>query len=167
MSNLDLPKPSIKASVPTAAMLSFGYSDFNVFDGQNAYERLDYEQSRRHQSGTSDINSAEQEPTQEDASLITDNAVQKDSHTELQDTTLTVYSCIRNGTSTAQAGYGLFWGDEHPWNCSHPLPQDNTATNHKAELAAAVKAIQVAREHNLEKLIVYSDSNYVIQGVTE
>ena len=76
-------------------------------------------------------------------------------------------SCIRNGTSKALTSYWLFWGDKHPWNCSHPLPQDNTATNNKAELAAAVKAIQVAREHNLEKLIVYSDSNYVTQEVTE
>ena len=78
-------------SEAAAAMLSSGYSDFNVFDGQNTYGRLDYEQSRGHQLGASDINSAEQEPTQEDASLIKDSAVQEDSHTELQDTTPTVY----------------------------------------------------------------------------
>ena len=78
-------------------------------------------------------------------------------------------SCIRNGASTAQAGYGLYWGDQHPWNCSNPLPQDGTATatNNKAELAAAIKALHIARDHKLEQLIIYSDSNYVIQGITE
>ena len=62
-------------------------------------------------------------------------------NTEEQDTIPTVYidgSCIRNGASTAQAGYGLFWGNEHPWNFSSPLPQDGAATNNKAELAAAI-----------------------------
>ena len=50
-------------SEAAAAMLSSGISDFNMFDKQNTYKRLDYEQSRRHQLGTSDINSVEQEPT--------------------------------------------------------------------------------------------------------
>ena len=65
-------------SEAAAAMLYSGYSDFNVFDGRNTYGRSDYEQSRGHQLGAPDINSAEQEPTQEDASLIKDSAVQKD-----------------------------------------------------------------------------------------
>ena len=58
-----------------------------------------------------------------------------------------------NGASTAQAGYGLFWGGQHPWNCSYPLPQESAVTNNKAELAAAIKALQVARDHYLEQLI--------------
>ena len=99
-----------------AAMLSSLFR-FNVFDEQNTYGRSDYEQSRGHQLGASDINSAEQELIEEDASLIKYSAVQKDSQTEFQDTTPTVCidgSFIRNGTvRTAQAGYGLFWGDEH------------------------------------------------------
>ena len=75
-------------------------------------------------------------------------------------------SCIRNGATSAQAGYGLYWGEQHPWYCSYSI-QDGTATNNKAELTAAIKALQIARDQNLEQLTIYSDSNYVIQGVTE
>lgn len=157
-------------SEAAACMSSSGYSDFNVFDGENTYSRSAYEQSRGHRSCTLDTNTMEHESTEKDASENEGVDVQIDQNIEHQDTIPTVYidgSCIRNGASTAQAGYGLFWGDQHPWNCSHLLPQDSAATNNKAELAAAIKALQVARDHNLERLIVYSDSNYVIQGVTE
>ena len=34
-------------------------------------------------------------------------------------------------------------------------------------MAAAVKALQTARDNNLEQLVICSDSNYVVQGITE
>ena len=34
-------------------------------------------------------------------------------------------------------------------------------------MRAAIKAIEIAKEHNMETLILKSDSNYVIQGATE
>ena len=148
-------------------MTSAGYSDYSVFDGENTYNKIDYEQSRGHQLCALNTDSRVDESTENKTSTIRDIT---DTNQESHDTIPTVYidgSCIRNGTSTAQAGYDIFWGDQHPWNCSHPLPPDSTATNNKAELTAAIKALQVARNNNLKRLIVCSDSNYVIQGVTE
>ena len=153
-----------------AAMSSAGYLDFYVFDGEATYSKTDYEQSRGCPVSAVNTDIADKDSTKKHASEIKDATVTIDSNSVVRDTTPTVYidgSCIRNGASTAQAGYGLFWGDQHPWNCSHPLPLDSTATNNKAELAAAIKALQMAKEHNLESLMICSDSNYVIQGVTE
>lgn len=81
----------------------------------------------------------------------------------------TVYidgSCIRNGAASAQAGIGIFWGPDHPWNCGQSLHEEEL-TNNKAEMRAAIRAIEVAKEHDVGKLIIKSDSNYVIRGVTE
>ena len=154
-------------SEAAACMSSSGYSDFNVYDRENTYSKSAYEQSRGHQSCKVTLSAAEKDMSENQG-----RADQLNMNTEQQDTIPTVYihvdgSCIRNGASTAQAGYGLFWGDEHPWNFSCPLTQDGAATNNKAELAAAVKALQMARDNNLEELIIYSDSKYVVQGVTE
>ena len=113
----------------------------------------------------------EYEPTKKDGTSEHESATaQADLNSEQQDRIPRVYidgCCIRNGASTSQTGFGLFWGDQHPWNFSQPLPQDSSATNNKAELAAAIKALQVARDHKLKQMIVYFDSNYLIQGVTE
>ena len=93
-----------------------------------------------------------------------------ESEHQLQTQVPTVYidgSCIRNGSSSAQAGFGVFWGMEHPWNYSQSLSDDSAVTNNKAELAASVKALQTARDNNLEQLVICSDSNYVVHGITE
>ena len=49
------------------------------------------------------------------------------------------------------------------------MPQSgcNTPTNNKAELTAAIKAIQQAGENNLKELVINSDSKYVVNGATE
>ena len=158
-------------SEAAACIISSGYSDFNVFDGENTYSKSIYEQGRGQQPCTLNINAMEYEPTKKDGTSEHENTTaQADLNSEQQDRIPIVYvdgSCIRNGASTSQAGFDLFWGDQHLWNCSQPLPQDSSATNNKAELAAAIKALQVARDHKLEQMIVYSDSKYVIKGVTE
>ena len=61
----------------------------------------------------------------------------------------------------------MFWGDGHPWNSSIALTADSTPTNNKAELTAAIKAIQQAGENNLTDLVIKSDSKYVVNGITE
>ena len=146
------------------AMSSAGYSDYSVFDGEHTYSKIDFEQSRGHQLCPLNTDSTVDTLTENNTSEISDTP---DTNLETIPTVYIDGSCIRNGTSTAQAGYGIFWGDQHPWNCSNPLPLDSTATNNKAELMAAIKALQVATDNNLKRLIVCSDSNYVIQGVTE
>ena len=61
----------------------------------------------------------------------------------------------------------MFGGDGNPWNSSIALTADSTPTNNKAELTAAIKAIQQASEYNLKELIINSDSKYVINGATK
>ena len=153
-------------SEAAASMSASGFSDFNVFDGENTYNKSMYEQSKGFQSCTLNANATEHVSTEQES----ENESTAIHNTEQRANVYRVYidgSCIRSGASTAQAGYGLYWGDQHPWNCSNPLPQDGTATNNKAELAAAIKALHIARDHKLEQLITYSDSNCVILGITE
>ena len=151
-------------SEAAVAMSSAGYSDYSVFDGEHTYSKIDFEQSRGHQLCPLNTDSTVDTLTENNTSEISDTP---DTNLETIPTVYIDGSCIRNGTSTAQAGYGIFGGDQHPWNCSNPLPLDSTATNKKAELMAAIKALQEAIDNNLKRLIVCSDSNYVIQGVTE
>ena len=77
-------------------------------------------------------------------------------------------SCLGNGAQSAEAGYGVFWeGDNHLWNGSFKIPVEEGPTNNKAELRAAIKAIQIGHENHIEKLEINSDSKNVILGVTQ
>ncbi|KAL0967639.1 hypothetical protein UPYG_G00254810 [Umbra pygmaea] len=60
--------------------------------------------------------------------------------------------CSRNGTFGARAGIGVYWGRNHPLNVSEPL--DGRQTNQRAELQAACKALEQAKEMNIRKLVV-------------
>lgn len=159
------------------AMVIAGFSDFTVFDGQNTYNRCEYEQSRLKQVRNSELNSL---PHSTDTSvgegilqIFNTGEISQSSENQQMtrhNTEHTVYidgSCVRNGTTSATAGIGLFWGDKHPLNCSDSLTADATLTNNKAELRAAIKAIQLAGENNMQELIINSDSKYVINGITE
>ncbi|XP_045150212.1 ribonuclease H1-like [Echinops telfairi] len=80
----------------------------------------------------------------------------------------TVYvdgSCSNNGRSGAQAGSGVYWGPDHPMNVSERVY--GRQTNQTAELWAAHKAIEQARTQNIDKLIIKTDSKFVIKGATE
>lgn len=160
------------------AMVTAGFAAFTVYDGQNTYSREDYEQSRLKQVGLSELLKATKTADKDIAEggdlQVCDTGEIKEPTENQQltphDTVHTVYidgSCIRNGTASAQAGIGLFWGDGHQWNSSIALTADNTPTNNKAELKAAIKVIQQAGENNLKELIINSDSKYVVNGVTE
>ena len=151
-------------SEAASAMVAAGYSDYSVFDGNNTYSKVEYEQDKGYQLHTA-VSSKEKEMTQ-----LKDSENTEKPETEHQLQIPTVYidgSCVRNGSSSAQAGFGVFWGIEHPWNYSQSLSDDSAVTNNKAELSAAVKALQTARDNNLEQLVICSDSNYVVQGITE
>ncbi|MEW8548288.1 MAG: ribonuclease H family protein [Candidatus Thiodiazotropha sp.] len=162
----------------TLAMLNAGFLDFNVFDGQHTYKKSEYEQNRLKQLAASEAEPADQQGTQSESDLEFQTCIKEVENYEEQESleknlvsalTHTVYidgSCIRNGSSSAQAGIGLYWGNEHAWNYSQPI-QDDAPTNNKAEMRAAIKAIEIAKEHEIENLIIKSDSKYVIQGITE
>ena len=76
-------------------------------------------------------------------------------------------SCIGNGGQSAKGGYGVYFGDSYPWNKSFTIPAKDGPTNNKAELRAAMKAIQIGHKNNVESLEINSDSKYVILGVTQ
>lgn len=157
-----------------AAMVTAGYAAFTVYDGKNTYSREDYERSRLKPvgMGLSELLKRNDKITEGDGLQVCDAEPES---TETQQITphnivYTVYidgSCIRNGIASAQAGIGMFWGDGHPWNSSIAFTADSTQTNNKAELTAAIKAIQQAGENNVKDLIINSDSKYVVNGVTE
>ena len=61
----------------------------------------------------------------------------------------------------------MYWGVDHPWNGSFTIPTEEGATNNKAELRAAIRVIEIAEHNQVEKLMIHSDSKYVIQGITQ
>jgi ribonuclease HI len=69
-------------------------------------------------------------------------------------------------------GYGVYFEDEqfHKYNGSKIMTGDNP-TNQRAELTACIAAIKkfkyiVKKNNTIEKLIIYSDSMYVINTIT-
>ncbi|TNN53712.1 Ribonuclease H1 [Liparis tanakae] len=72
--------------------------------------------------------------------------------------------CSKNGQKGARAGIGVYWGDNHPLNAAEPLL--GRQTNQRAEIQAACKALEQAKENGLKKLVLYSDSKFTINGVT-
>ena len=76
-------------------------------------------------------------------------------------------ACQDNGQNDAAGGYGIYWGENNPLNTSEPLPDDGyTPTNNRAEMYASIRALQQATSQDILKLIVKTDSTYVIQGIT-
>ncbi|CAL2035306.1 unnamed protein product [Caenorhabditis brenneri] len=68
-------------------------------------------------------------------------------------------SCKYNGTEEAKAGYGVFWGNDHPYNFQgkvHGL-QDSS----RAELNGADQAIRQAIDQGYHAITIASDSNFV------
>lgn len=72
-----------------------------------------------------------------------------------------------NGKTYARAGYGIYYGDEDPCNVSARVPLIMPQTNQVAELLAATVAMELcitAKERR--KIIIVTDSMYVINGIT-
>ena len=78
-------------------------------------------------------------------------------------------ACSYNGDKNAAAGYGIYWGDDHKKNMAAKLPRDpqHKPTNNRAELMAAIVAIEQAKEMGANKLLIHLDSNYLVKGITE
>ncbi|XP_035534157.1 ribonuclease H1 isoform X1 [Morone saxatilis] len=72
--------------------------------------------------------------------------------------------CTGNGQHGARAGIGVYWGHNHPLNVAERL--EGRQTNQRAELQAACKALEQAKENNIKKLVLYTDSKFTINGVT-
>ncbi|XP_029352279.1 ribonuclease H1 isoform X1 [Echeneis naucrates] len=93
-------------------------------------------------------------------------SVSKDGFTYMGDAVV-VYTdgcCSGNGRNGARAGIGVYWGPDHPLNVAERL--QGRQTNQRAELQAACKALEQAKERNFKKLVLYTDSMFTINGVT-
>jgi ribonuclease HI len=75
-------------------------------------------------------------------------------------------ACKNNGQENPQGGIGIFWGVEHELNQSSCIPSSDKCvpTNNRAELYAAIMAIEQAIQKKLPCLIIRSDSQYVVEG---
>ncbi|KAG8512332.1 Ribonuclease H1, partial [Galemys pyrenaicus] len=72
--------------------------------------------------------------------------------------------CSSNGRRRARAGIGVYWGPGHPLNVGVRLP--GRQTNQRAEIHAACKALEQAKAQNIRKLVLYTDSMFTINGIT-
>ncbi|KAM4695166.1 ribonuclease H1-like [Discoglossus pictus] len=73
--------------------------------------------------------------------------------------------CFRNGQDGARGGLGVFWDVGDPRNVSCRL--EGRPTNQRAEIEAARTAVEQAREDNITRLIVNTDSKFTTKGMTE
>ncbi|XP_077288322.1 ribonuclease H1 [Arctopsyche grandis] len=74
-------------------------------------------------------------------------------------------ACSNNGTKRAKAGLGVYFGENHELNVSEPV--SGRATNNCGEIQAATKAIQIANSKGVKKLVIKTDSKFVINAVTK
>lgn len=73
--------------------------------------------------------------------------------------------CSANGQKGAKAGIGVYWGHNHPLNVAEPL--GGRQTNQRAEIQAACRALEQAIQQKFQKLVIYTDSQFTINGVTK
>ena len=150
------------------AIQSDGIQEFNIFDGQNTFSTAKYEGNRgkvMNENQTSTFTTVDLNEKCLDSEV---NSEISDDDEEINKVTVFIDgSCIGNGGQSAKGGYGVYFGDNHPWNGSFTIPAEGGPTNNKAELRAAMKAIQIGHENNVESLEINSDSKYVVLGVTQ
>uniref|UniRef100_A0A8C6S7U8 Ribonuclease H1 n=1 Tax=Neogobius melanostomus TaxID=47308 RepID=A0A8C6S7U8_9GOBI len=108
----------------------------------------------------------EEEPEQTPSKRLKQEAQSSDAFTYMGDSVV-VYTdgcCSGNGKSSARAGIGVYWGPRHPLNVADRL--DGRQTNQRAEIQAACRALELAKQNNIHKLVLYTDSKFTINGVT-
>ena len=77
-----------------------------------------------------------------------------------------VYSdgcCFNNGRPNAQAGIGVYWGDNSPHNVCEQL--EGKQTNQRAEVVSACRALESAISQGMTEVEVRTDSSYTIKGM--
>lgn len=80
---------------------------------------------------------------------------------------VTVYTdgcCFSNGKGNPNGGVGVYWGPDHPNNLSEKL--EGRQTNNRAEIYAALRAIQQAKKVGVKKLIIKTDSSFLVNCQT-
>uniref|UniRef100_A0A182JTQ3 Ribonuclease H1 n=1 Tax=Anopheles christyi TaxID=43041 RepID=A0A182JTQ3_9DIPT len=74
-------------------------------------------------------------------------------------------SCEGNGTVRAVAGLGVYFAEGHALNTSKPV--SGRATNNCGEIQAASLAIRLARQQGIRRLVVNTDSQFLINAITK
>jgi len=75
-------------------------------------------------------------------------------------------ACPNNGKGGARAGVGVWWGAAHPLNYSRRATGDKQ-TNNVAEIQAGIVAIRQAVAARRTKLLIHTDSQFLISCVTQ
>uniref|UniRef100_A0A182NUA7 Ribonuclease H1 n=1 Tax=Anopheles dirus TaxID=7168 RepID=A0A182NUA7_9DIPT len=74
-------------------------------------------------------------------------------------------SCEGNGTAKAAAGLGVYFAEGHALNTSKPV--SGRATNNCGEIQAASHAIRLARQQGVRRLVINTDSQFLINAITK
>lgn len=73
-------------------------------------------------------------------------------------------ACENNGRVGARAGIGVWFADNHPLNYSERVR--GRLTNNTAEIQAATYAIELAKRAGIKKLLLHTDSQFLISCIT-
>ncbi|XP_023706938.1 uncharacterized protein LOC111864133 isoform X3 [Cryptotermes secundus] len=73
-------------------------------------------------------------------------------------------ACENNGRVGARAGIGVWFADNHPLNYSERVR--GRLTNNTAEIKAATCAIELAKKAGVRKLLLHTDSQFLISCIT-
>uniref|UniRef100_A0A5K3EL77 Ribonuclease H1 n=2 Tax=Mesocestoides corti TaxID=53468 RepID=A0A5K3EL77_MESCO len=63
-----------------------------------------------------------------------------------------------------RAGFGVFWGTDHPWNVSERLK--GRQTNNRAEIEACIRALKQANDAGIRGVKIVTDSKFTIKCAT-
>lgn len=75
-------------------------------------------------------------------------------------------ACPNNGKGSAKAGVGVWWGHGNKLNVGRPVVRDKQ-TNNAAEIQAASVAIATAVDNGIAKLLINTDSQFLINCATQ
>jgi ribonuclease HI len=75
-------------------------------------------------------------------------------------------SSLNNGSQSARAGIGVYWGENDPRNVSDYLKY-GAPTNQRAELSSAIRALENVVSNFNSTIEIRSDSHYTIKSMTK
>ena len=81
-------------------------------------------------------------------------------------------ACPGNGTPAAKGGIGVYFGRNSPYNLSAKVPADEPQTSQRAEVIAAIRALEQIEvvnvdERSFEVFIIVTDSQYLVKSITK
>lgn len=71
-------------------------------------------------------------------------------------------ACQNNGKYSAAAGLGVYFAEGHHFNTSEPVK--GRPTNNSGEIQAAIRAIEIAEQHDIKRLKIFTDSQFLINA---